>query len=229
MKSFDALPAPCRSFLLFWMFTLLVAELYLLVRNTIQRAPQGRYPLSIFMIGAHLFFCKSSPRATAALWPCPGPGGVGDILVSALRLYRAFPQEKRRVAATLSARSMIEAHGRSAHGGLLFRPEGPGDAVQQHHGGPSQPAHRGLSPGPGELTAAIENPPEPVRPELEGCLRFPDGSVYRFTGTDLTVDGEPGWYQLMAQNVTEQVEINRQLARQNEKLKKTNGRLQKNV
>lgn len=31
----------------------------------------------------------------------------------------------------------------------------------------------------------------------------------------------------MAQNVTEQVEINRQLARQNEKLKKTNGRLQK--
>ena len=157
----------------------------------------------------------------------PWAWGVGDILVSALRLYRAFPQEKRRVAATLSARSMIEAHGRSAHGGLLFRPEGPGDTVQQHHGGPSQPAHRGLSPGPGELTAAIENPPEPVRPELEGCLRFPDGSVYRFTGTDLTVDGEPGWYQLMAQNVTEQVEINRQLARQNEKLKKTNGRLQK--
>lgn len=58
MKSFDALPAPCSSFLLFWMFTLLVAELYLLVRNTIQRAPQGRYPLSIFMIGAHLFFLQ---------------------------------------------------------------------------------------------------------------------------------------------------------------------------
>ena len=77
MKSFDALPAPCRSFLLFWMFTLLVAELYLLVRNTIQRAPQGRYPLSIFMIGAHLFFCKSSPRATAALWPCSRPEGWG--------------------------------------------------------------------------------------------------------------------------------------------------------
>ena len=152
---------------------------------------------------------------------------MGDILVSTLHLYRAFPQEKRRVAATLSARSIIEATDDLPMGACFSDPKGRVTLCNNTMGGLLNQLTGGYPQVLEELTAAIENPPEPVRPELEGCLRFPDGSVYRFTGTDLTVDGEPGWYQLMAQNVTEQVEINRQLARQNEKLKKTNGRLQK--
>lgn len=131
------------------------------------------------------------------------------------------------MAATLSARSMIEATDDLPMGACFSDPKGRVTLCNNTMGGLLNQLTGGYPQVLEELTAAIENPPEPVRPELEGCLRFPDGSVYRFTGTDLTVDGEPGWYQLMAQNVTEQVEINRQLARQNEKLKKTNGRLQK--
>lgn len=227
MKSIDALPAPCRSFLLFWMFTLLVAELYLLVRKAIQRAPQGRYPLSIVVIGAHLFFLQIFSPDYGGSLALPWAWGAGDILASALHLYVAFPREKRRAAATLSARSIIEATDDLPMGVCFSDAKGRVTLCNNTMGGLLNQLTGGYPQILEELTAAIQNPPESVKPESEGCLRFPDGSVYRFTGTDLTVDGEPGWYQLMAQNVTEQVEINRQLARQNEKLKKTNGRLQK--
>ena len=227
MKSFDALPAPCRSFLLFWMFTLLVAELYLLVRKTIQRAPQERYPLSILMIGAHLFLLQVFSPGYGGSLTLPWAWGAGDILVSALHLYVAFPREKRRAAATLSARSIIEATDDLPMGVCFSDAKGRVTLCNNTMGGLLNQLTGGYPQVLEEITAAIGNPPEAMKSEAKGCLRFPGGSVYRFTGTALTVDGEAGWYQLTAQNVTEQVEINRQLARQNEKLKKTNGKLQK--
>ena len=227
MKSFHELPAPCRSFLLFWMFTMLVAELYLLVRKIIQRAPESRYPLSIFVIGIHLFLLQICAPDYGGGWALPWAWTVGDILVSALHLHMAFPRERRRAAATLSARSIVEATDdlpmgvcfSDARGRVTLCNNTMRRLLNQLTGGYPQVLE--------ELTAAIEHPPEPIVRDPEGCLGFPDGSVYRFTGRALTVAGEPGWHQFMAQNVTEQVEINRQLALQNEKLKKTNGKLQK--
>lgn len=227
MKPFDALPAPCRSFLLFWMFTLLVAELYLLVRKTIQRAPQERYPLSVLMIGVHLFLLQVFSPGYGGSLALPWAWGAGDILVSALHLYVAFPREKQRAATTLSARSIIEATDDLPMGVCFSDAKGRVTLCNNTMGGLLNQLTGGYPQVLEEITAAIGNPPETMKSEAKGCLRFPGGSVYRFTGTALTVDGEAGWYQLTAQDVTEQVEINRQLVRQNEKLKKTNGKLQK--
>lgn len=227
MKSFDTLPAPCRSFLLLGMFTMLVAELYLLVRKIIQRAPESRYPLSVFVIGIHLFLLQICAPDYGGGWALPWAWTVGDILVSALHLHMAFPRERRRAAATLSARSIVEATDDLPMGVCFSDARGRVTLCNNTMRGLLNQLTGGYPQILEELTAAIEHPPEPIVRDPEGCLGFPDGSVYRFTGRALTVAGEPGWHQFMAQNVTEQAEINRQLARQNEKLKKTNVKLQK--
>ena len=227
MKPFDTLPAPCLRFLLFWMFTLLVAELYLLVRKIIQRAPESRYPLSIFIISGHLFLLQVCSPGHGGSWALPWAWAVGDILVSALHLYVAFPRERRRAAATLSARSIVEATDDLPMGVCFSDAKGRVTLCNNTMRGLLNQLTGGYPQVLEELTAAIQNPPEAMKTSQDGCLRFPDGRVYRFTSTVLTVAGEPGWHQFMAQNVTEQVEINRQLALQNEKLKKTNVKLQK--
>ena len=227
MKPFDTLPAPCLRFLLFWMFTLLVAELYLLVRKIIQRAPESRYPLSIFIISGHLFLLQVCSPGHGGSWALPWAWAVGDILVSFIHLYVAFPRERKRAAATLSARSIVEATDDLPMGVCFSDARGRVTLCNNTMRGLLNQLTGGYPQVLEELTAAIQNPPEAMKTSQDGCLRFPDGRVYRFTSTVLTVAGEPGWHQFMAQNVTEQVEINRQLALQNEKLKKTNGKLQK--
>ena len=227
MKPFDTLPAFCRGFLLFWMFTLLVAELYLLVRKIIQCAPESRYPLSIFVISLHLFLLQVCSPGHGGSWALPWAWAVGDILVSFIHLYVAFPGERKRAAATLSARSIVEATDDLPMGVCFSDARGRVTLCNNTMRGLLNQLTGGYPQVLEELTAAIQNPPEAMKTSQDGCLRFPDGRVYRFTSTVLTVAGEPGWHQFMAQNVTEQAEINRQLALQNEKLKKTNGKLQK--
>ncbi len=59
-----------------------------------------------------------------------------------------------------------------------------------------------------------------------GCIRTPEGIIYRFRSYEHIIDGQPGWKQVAAYDVTRQYEVSEELRVENEKLAEINQKLQ---
>lgn len=146
---------------------------------------------------------------------------------SVVHLMLAFPKEQKRAKGCLSPASIYEATNNLPMGLCFADPNGRMILCNHKMRKLANRLMGGYPQMMEEMTTTLQNPPENICRLPDGSLRFPNGSIYQFRLYELTVRGQGGWSQLLAQNVTDLHGINEQLDRENEKLKKTNAKLQK--
>lgn len=233
MTVFSGISLFYQNLLQLLLFVMLLAELYLLIEKISHRAPGQLCLASSIMLTLNFLLLLFLARERHDVPPSeiaehiPWTVVAIVVLLSAEHIAIDFPMERSRAAATLSAASIVEATNDVPMGVCFSNPTGRIILCNNKLRVLANQLTGGYPQMMEELTRALDAPPETVTRLPDGKLRFSDGCVYNFQYIGLTVGGERGWHQLMAQNVTEQVEINEQLARENEKLKKTNARLQK--
>lgn len=233
MMAFSFLPNVYQTVLLSLLFAVLTAELLLLVFKLSHSAPLKLCLLSGVLISFNLVLmillmhehANTTERTVVSRIPWLFVAGL--LLLSVLHLLLAFPKEQKRSNACLSPFSIYEATNDLPMGLCFSDPNGRIILCNHKMRGLANQLIGCYPQVIGDLTAALKAPSEKASLLSDGSLRFKNGCIFHFRLTELTVGGHTGWHQLMAQDVTEQYRINEQLNMENEKLKKTNAKLQK--
>lgn len=224
MTVFSGISLFYQNLLQLLLFVMLLAELYLLIEKISHRAPGQLCLVSSIMLTLNFLLLLFLARERHDVPPSEIAGHIPwtvvaiVVLLSAEHIAIDFPMERSRAAATLSAASIVEATNDVPMGVCFSNPTGRIILCNNKLRVLANQLTGGYPQMMEELTRALDAPPETVTRLPDGKLRFSDGCVYNFQYIGLTVGGERGWHQLMAQNVTEQVEINEQLAREKESL-----------
>lgn len=232
MTAFSSLPAVWQTVIMSILFAALTGELLLLIFKLAHTAPLRLCVFSGILMTCNflmMILMTHDPHAMAGegfMCSLPWLLSTALVLLSALHLALAFPNEQKRSKACLSPSSIYETTNDLPMGICFADPNGR-IILCNHKMRRLANLLIGCYPQIiSELTAAVKAPPEKIALLPDGSLRLENGRIYRFKLIGLTVKGQTGWQQLTAQEVTEQHRINEQLALENEKLKKTNIGLQ---
>ncbi len=232
MTSFTSLPDRYTTLLSVLLFTVLVAELGLLIYKHSNEAPIRKYLRCgiITAVNAVVLLCsvQSEPTDVFASAVCDLPWlvYVALILLTVVHIALAFPKEKHRAKNSLSLNSVREAIDDLPMGICFADPIGRIVLINQKMQALTGEI-LGIVPQLFcELTDAL-SAPKNVTLLSEDMIRTADGKVYRFRSYEHTVDNHAGWRQITASDITERYAVGEQLRAENEKLKKINGKLQK--
>ncbi len=232
MTAFFYLPDRYTTLLSVLLFTVLAAELGLLIYKHSNRAPVRKCLLCgiITAVNAVMLLCtvqkQSTDAVVSAVQGLPWLVCAALILLTAIHIGLAFPKEKDRAKNSLSLNSVREAVDNLPMGICFADPIGRIVLINQ-----KMQALTGeiLGVVPQLLCELTDAMPAPKNGTLlsEDIIRTADGKVYRFRRYEHTVENQPGWRQITASDVTERYAVGEQLRLENEKLKKINGKLQK--
>lgn len=232
MTSFISLPDRYATLLSVLLFTVLAAELGLLIYKHSNRAPVRKCLRCgiITAVNAVVLLCsvQSEPTDVFASAVCGLPWFVYTalILLTVVHIALAFPKEKHRAKNSLSLNSVREAIDDLPMGICFADPIGRIVLINKKMQALTGEI-LGIVPQLFcELTDALSAPKNGTLLS-EDLIRTADGKVYRFRSYEHTVDDRPGWRQITASDITERYAVGEQLRTENEKLKKINGKLQK--
>ena len=232
MNAFISLSDRYTTLLAVLLFTVLVAELGLLIYKHSNRAPVRKCLRCgiITAVNAVVLFCsvQSEPTDVFASAVCGLPWFVYTalILLTVVHIALALSKEKHRAENSLSLNSVKKAIDDLPMGICFADPIGRIVLINQKMQTLTGEI-LGIVPQLFcELTDALSAPKNGTLLS-EDLIRTADGKVYRFRNYEHTVDDRPGWRQITASDITERYAIGKQLRTENEKLKKINGKLQK--
>lgn len=149
---------------------------------------------------------------------------LGHVARGLIRAYR----ESRETLSPASVKQALD----NLNSGILFA-DGTGRAILVNRAmGRLAQALTGSYPQTlGNLEEALAAPPEGVEPMAgtPGLYRFSDGRVWRFQTVPLTDPALAGFTQTSAQDMTELVEANARLERDNEALREANAKMREMI
>ncbi len=232
MTSFISLPDRYSTLLSVLLFTVLAAELGLLIYKHSNRAPVRKrvHCGMITAVNAVVLLCAVQKEPTdaviSAVKGLPWLFFATLILLTAVHIVLAFPREKRRAKNSLSLNSIREAVDDLPMGICFADPLGRIVLINQKMQALTGEILGVIPQLFSELTDALSAPKNGTLLS-EDIIRTADGKVYRFRRYAHTVENRPGWRQITASDITERYAVGEQLRLENEKLKKINGKLQK--
>ena len=232
MTSFISLPDRYTTLLSVLLFTVLAAELGLLIYKHSNKAPLRKCLRCglITAVNAVVLICSVQSEPTnvfvTAVKGLPWLFFVALILLTAVHITLAFPKEKYRAKNSLSLNSVREAVDDLPMGICFADPIGRIVLINQKMQTLTGEILGVIPQMLCELTDALSAPKNGTLLS-EDMIRTADGRVYRFRKYEHTVDNHSGWRQITASDITERYAVGEQLRAENEKLKKINGKLQK--
>ncbi len=232
MTAFISLPDRYATLLSVLLFTVLVAELGLLIYKHSNRAHLRKCLCGgiITAVNGIMLICsmQSEPTYTftSAVRGLPWLVYAALILLTAVHIAIAFPKEKRRANNSLSLNSVREAIDDLPMGICFADPIGHIVLINRTMQALAGKLFGFCPQMLCELTDAMSAPKNGTLLS-EKLIRTADGRVYRFRRYEHTVDNRSGWRQITASDVTERYNVGEQLRAENEKLKKINGKLKK--
>ena len=232
MTSFISLPDRYTTLLSVLLFTVLAAELGLLIYKHSNKAPIRKCLRCglITAVNAVVLICSVQSEPTnavvSAIQSLPWFVYTALILLTAVHIALAFPKEKHRAKNSLSLNSVREAIDDLPMGICFADPIGRIVLINQKMQALTGEILGVIPQLLCELTDALSAPKSGTLLSAD-MIRTADGKVYRFRSYEHTVDDRPGWRQITASDITERYAIGEQLRTENEKLKKINGKLQK--
>lgn len=233
MISFTSLPLVWQTLFMSLLFTVLTGEIALSIYKLTRSTPLKMYFISTILLIINFVMIIILSQSRLNMYKTTSKSHIPLIfvamlvLISIIHLILAFPKEHKRSKACLSPSAIYETMNdlptgicfSNVNGRIILCNNKMRSLANQLIGGYPQVIE--------ELTASIKSPPERIILLPDGSLKFENSCIYHFHLTELTVGGQKGWKQLMAQDITKQYHINEQLDLENEKLKKTNTKLQK--
>ncbi len=232
MTAFFSLPDSYTTLLSVLLFTVLVAELGLLIYKHSNRAHIRKCLCCgiITAVNGIMLLCsmqnEPTDTFTSAVRSLPWLVYVVLILLTAVHIALAFPKEKCRAKNSLSLNSVREAIDDLPMGICFADPIGHIVLINRTMQVLAGKLFGFCPQLLCELTDAMSAPKNGTLLS-EDLIRTADGRVYRFRSYEHTVDDRSGWRQITASDVTERYTIGEQLRTENDKLKKINGKLQK--
>ncbi len=230
MTSFISLPDRYATLLSVMLFTVLAAELGLLIYKHGNRAPARRCLCcgTITAVNAAVLLCAMQNEATdsfvSAVQGLPWLVYAALILLTAVHIAIAFPKENRRAKNSLSLNSIREAVDDLPMGICFADPIGRIVLINQKMQALAGEILGFIPQLFCELTDALSAPKNGTLLS-EDMIRTADGKVYRFRRYEHTVDNHSGWRQITVSDITERYAVGEQLRLENERLKKINGKL----
>ena len=232
MTSFSSLPDRYCTLLSVLLFTVLAAELGLLIYKYSNRAPLKKWLCCGVTAAANgvMLLCSMQDESTGAFVSAvrdfPWFVCAALILLTAIHIVFALLKEKRRAENSLSSNSVREAVDDLPMGVCFADPVGRIVLINKKMQALAGELLGFCPQMISELTAVMTDPKHGTLLSEE-LVRTADGSVFRFRCYEHTVDGKQGWKQITASDITKRYAMGEQLRTENENLKRVNSKLQK--
>ncbi len=232
MISFASLPERYGTLLSVLMFTVLAAELGLLIYKHSNRAPLKKCLCCGVTAAANgvMLLCSMQSEPTVAFVSVvrdfPWLIYTALILLTSTHIVFAFPKEKRRAENSLSPNSVRDAVNDLPMGVCFADPDGRIVFINKRMQALAGDM-LGFCPQMIYELTSIMTAPKNGTLLAEDLVRTADGSVFRFRCYEHTVDGKQGWKQITASDITKRYAMGEQLRTENENLKKVNAKLRK--
>ncbi len=221
MTPFISLPDTYRTLIGILLFSILVAEMSLVIYKTSNGAPIKKcIPECLIMsVSGFMLLAAIMQSMPWIIYP-------SIILSAAVHTLIAFHREKQRIESSLSSNSVRKVIDDLPMGMCFANPDGIivliNKRMQELTG-----EMLGFCPQMlDELTEAFASYENST--SLPGsCICTLKDSVYRFRVYEYTLDDYQGWKQVTAYDITRQYKVGEQLRIENEKLKEINKKLRK--
>lgn len=152
---------------------------------------------------------------------------AGAVVLGAAHFAVAFPREYGRIIRELSPFSIKEATDKLPMGICFSDPDGRIVLCNNLMRSLSFALCGHAPQTEKDFEDAIKNPDGTVKVTASGCYILPDKTVWQFRTEALSVDGDSGWSQRTAHNVTELYNSNVHQEKINKELREVNRKLQK--